>query len=178
MIVLRFHFGKNKVFFRQQRIGKNQRPFTLLKFQTMTDKRDVNGELLVDAERLTWLGHLLRSTSIDELPGLINVLKGNLSLIGPRPLIIEDLNKYASEEDLLRHRVKPGISGWAQVNGRNNISWKEKFSLDLWYVENRSFLLNLFIIALTVWKVMKREGIYKPGQHVKAPQAIPQKNDY
>lgn len=143
----------------------------------MTNKRDGNGNLLKDSDRLTWLGHLLRSTSIDELPGLINVLKGDLSLIGPRPLVIEDLNKHAKGEDLLRHKVKPGITGWPQVNGRNHISWEEKFSLDLWYVENRSIMLNLLIVVLTAWKVVKREGIYKPGQHLKAPRALSQEND-
>ena len=178
MIALRLHFGRKKVFFRQLRIGKNQQPFTLLKFQTMTDSKDKDGCLLKDSERLTWLGHLLRSTYIDEIPGLFNVLKGDLSLIGPRPLVIEDLNKYASEEDLLRHKVKPGITGWAQVNGRNHISWKDKFSLDLWYVENRSLLLNILIVVLTAWKVIKREGIYKPGQKLKMPHPLPQKNDY
>lgn len=151
------------ILFRQQRAGLHGRPFTLLKFRTMTDARDERGNLLPDAQRLTRLGRFLRSTSLDELPTLVNVLRGAMSLVGPRPLVMAYLGRYAPEQ-ARRHEVKPGITGWAQVNGRNALTWEEKFALDVWYVDHWSLWLDLKIIALTVWKVLKREGINQPGQ--------------
>ncbi|MGQ9768866.1 MAG: sugar transferase [Anaerolineae bacterium] len=152
-----------QVSFRQVRPGLYGRPFTLYKFRTMTDARDVQGNLLPDAERLTPLGRFLRATSLDELPELWNVLKGDMSLVGPRPLLMQYLDRYTPEQ-ARRHEVRPGITGWAQVNGRNALSWEQKFALDVWYVDNLSLWLDLKIIALTVWKILKREGISQPGQ--------------
>lgn len=146
------------VFFTQKRPGMNGKIFKVLKFKTMTDERDNNGNLLPDDKRLTKIGKFIRSTSIDELPQLINVLKGDMSLIGPRPLLPQYLSLY-SEEQARRHEVRPGITGWAQVNGRNAISWTKKFDLDVWYVDHCSFLLDLKIMFLTVKKVFVREGI-------------------
>ena len=151
------------VLFRQERLGTHGQPFTLLKFRTMTNARDAQGNLLPDADRVDLLGQFLRNTSLDELPELINVLKGEMSLVGPRPLFTRYLGLYTPEQ-MRRHEVKPGITGWAQVNGRNTISWKQKFTLDLWYVDNQSLWLDLKIITLTAWKVLKREGINQPGQ--------------
>lgn len=151
------------VFFTQRRPGLQGKPFTMIKFRTMTNARGADAELLPDAERLTRFGSFLRATSLDELPALWNVLKGDMSLVGPRPLLMEYLTLY-SPEQARRHNVRPGITGWAQVNGRNGISWHEKFLLDVWYVDNRSFLLDLRIIWLTVLKVIQREGISAPGQ--------------
>lgn len=151
------------VLFKQVRPGFRGKPFALYKFRTMTDKRGGDGQMLPDAERLTRLGRLLRATSIDELPELINVLKGDMSLVGPRPLLIKYLERYTPEQ-ARRHEVKPGITGWAQVNGRNAITWEEKFKLDVWYVDNQSFWLDLKIIFMTVSKIIKREGINQPGQ--------------
>jgi sugar transferase EpsL len=148
--------------FRQTRPGYKARPFTCLKFRTMTDRRDAEGQLLSDAERLTSLGRFLRSTSLDELPELINVLRGEMSLVGPRPLLVQYLDRYTPEQ-MRRHEVRPGITGWAQVNGRNATSWEKKFAYDVWYVENRSFWLDLKILAITPWKMVKREGISQPG---------------
>lgn len=145
-------------FFTQERPGKNGKMFNVVKFKTMTDERDEDGKLLPDEKRLTKVGIFVRSTSIDELPQLINVLKGDMSLIGPRPLLPQYLPLY-SKEQARRHEVRPGITGWAQVNGRNAISWSKKFELDVWYVDNCSFLLDLKIIFLTVKKVFVREGI-------------------
>jgi len=150
------------VLFRQQRPGLHGRPFTLLKFRTMTEARDPEGRLLPDAERLTRLGRFLRATSLDELPELFNVLRGEMSLVGPRPLLMQYLDRY-SPEQMRRHDVLPGITGWAQVNGRNAITWEQKFALDLWYVDNWSLWLDLKILALTIWKIVKREGISQPG---------------
>lgn len=150
--------NKGSVFFFQKRPGKNEQIFKVVKFKTMTDKKDKNGNLLPDADRLTNLGKFVRKTSLDELPQLINVLKGDMSLIGPRPLLPEYLDLYTPIQKR-RHLVKPGITGWAQVNGRNAISWRKKFEYDTWYVENISFILDLKIIALTVLKVLKSEGI-------------------
>ncbi len=150
-------------FFIQPRPGKNNRIFKLVKFKTMNDKRDATGKLLPDRERLTRVGKFIRSTSMDELPQLINVLKGDMSLIGPRPLLVCYLPLY-SKEQARRHEVRPGITGWAQVNGRNSLTWEEKFKLDVWYVDNISFTLDIKILWLTVVKVFKREGIIKPGQ--------------
>jgi sugar transferase EpsL len=146
------------VLFKQQRPGLNGRPFYLYKFRTMTDEKDKDGQLLPDSIRLTPFGELLRKYSLDELPQLMNVIKGDLSLVGPRPLLMEYLPLY-TEEQAKRHQVRPGITGWAQVNGRNAISWEEKFKLDVWYVENQSFRLDLRILVLTGLKVLKPEGI-------------------
>lgn len=156
------------VLFRQQRPGLYGQPFTLVKFRTMTDARDKTGNLLPDEMRLTRLGALLRSTSLDELPELFNVLKGEMSLVGPRPLKMEYLSLYTPRQ-ARRHEVLPGITGWAQVNGRNSLSWEEKFELDVWYVDNQSFWLDLKILFLTVVKVLKREGISAEG-HVTMPK--------
>ncbi|HBO05568.1 MULTISPECIES: sugar transferase [Bacteroides] len=146
------------VFFMQQRPGKKGKIFKVIKFKTMTDECDVNGDLLPDEKRLTNVGKFLRSTSMDELPQLINVLKGDMALIGPRPLLPQYLPLY-DKEQARRHEVRPGITGWAQVNGRNAISWTKKFELDVWYVDHCSFLLDLKIILLTIKKVFVREGI-------------------
>lgn len=161
-ILVKFKLG-SPIFFTQERVGKNNKIFKMIKFRTMTDKRDKWGELLPDEERLTPFGQFLRSTSIDELPELINVLKGDMSLVGPRPLLVEYLPLY-SKEQIRRHEVRPGITGWAQVNGRNSITWTEKFKLDIWYIENQFFLLDIKIIFLTMLKVVKREGINKTGE--------------
>jgi undecaprenyl phosphate N,N'-diacetylbacillosamine 1-phosphate transferase len=150
--------NNGKPFFLQARPGKDEKIFFVIKFKTMSDKRDYNGNLLSDDKRLTKIGGFVRKTSIDEIPQLLNVFKGDMSLIGPRPLLIEYLPLY-SEEQRKRHCVKPGITGWAQVNGRNAISWQQKFSYDLWYVNNISFLLDLKIIFLTIKKVLCSEGI-------------------
>jgi lipopolysaccharide/colanic/teichoic acid biosynthesis glycosyltransferase len=151
------------VLFRQLRPGLHERPFPLLKFRTMTDSRDDQGNLLPDAARITRLGRWLRSTSIDELPELWNVLVGDMSLVGPRPLLMEYLPLYTSEQ-ARRHGIRPGLTGWAQVNGRNALSWEEKFKLDVWYVDNQSCGLDLKILWLTCLKVLKREGISASGE--------------
>lgn len=151
------------VFFTQVRPGLNGKPFRMVKFRSMTDARSPDGELLPDAERLTRFGALLRSTSLDELPELWNVLKGEMSLVGPRPLLLEYLPLYTPEQ-ARRHDVRPGITGWAQVNGRNAISWEEKFALDVWYVENQSLWLDVKILWLTVRKVLVRDGISASGE--------------
>jgi lipopolysaccharide/colanic/teichoic acid biosynthesis glycosyltransferase len=156
--VLLFVANNGKPFFFQLRPGKNAKLFKIIKFKTMNDKKDSNGELLPDHKRLTKVGAFVRKTSLDEIPQLINVIKGDMSLIGPRPLLPEYLPLY-SKEQLRRHEVKPGITGWAQVNGRNAISWQEKFKLDVWYVNHVNFSLDLRIIWLTVKKVLVKEGI-------------------
>ncbi|WP_016911234.1 sugar transferase [Mammaliicoccus vitulinus] len=148
----------NPVLFKQTRPGKDEKPFEILKFRTMTDERDGNGNLLPDEERMTKTGDFIRKTSIDELPQLINVLKGDLSIVGPRPLLMEYLPLY-TEEQRKRHLVKPGITGWAQINGRNAISWEDKFKLDVWYVENQSFTLDMYILYKTFYNVIKRKDI-------------------
>ncbi len=150
--------NNGKPFFFQLRPGKNGRIFSIVKFKTMNHRRDAAGNLLPDAERLTTIGKIVRSTSLDELPQLINVLKGDMSLVGPRPLLPQYLPLY-NQQQARRHEVKPGITGWSQVNGRNALSWKEKFEMDIWYVENLSFALDMKICFLTVVKVLKREGI-------------------
>lgn len=150
------------VFFLQDRPGKNAKIFRIIKFKTMTDERDENGELLPDVERITKAGKFVRSTSIDELPQLINILKGDMSLIGPRPLLVKYLPLY-SPEQFRRHEIRPGITGWAQVNGRNAISWAEKFKLDVWYVDNCSFATDFKILIMTIKKVIKKEGINQSG---------------
>lgn len=157
-VYLLLMLSQNSAFFTQDRPGKNGKVFKLIKFKTMSDKRDAQGNLLPDAERLTKVGKWVRSTSLDELPQLINVLKGDMSLIGPRPLLIKYLPLY-SETQKRRHEVKPGITGWAQVNGRNAISWKKKFEYDVWYVDHLSFLLDCKIVWRTIKKVIIREGI-------------------
>ena len=151
------------VFFRQTRPGLNGKPFEMVKFRTMTDVRGSDGQLLPDAVRLTAFGRFLRATSLDELPELWNVLKGDMSLVGPRPLLIEYLPLY-SPEQARRHEVRPGITGWAQVNGRNALSWDDKFKLDVWYVDHRSLWLDVKILWLTVRKVLVREGISAEGE--------------
>ena len=161
-IIVRIKHG-TPVLFRQIRPGRYGRPFTMYKFRTMTDERDADGNLLPDAQRLTGFGKFMRSASLDELPELFNVLKGDMSLVGPRPLLMEYLLLY-SPEQARRHGVRPGITGWAQVNGRNAISWDDKFKLDVWYVDNRSLWLDLKILFLTVWKTLKRENINQEGQ--------------
>jgi lipopolysaccharide/colanic/teichoic acid biosynthesis glycosyltransferase len=161
-LLVRWCLGK-PVLFRQTRPGKDARPFAMLKFRTMRDARDRNGQPLPDAERLTSFGRTLRSSSLDELPELWNVLKGDMSLVGPRPLLMEYLPLYSAEQ-ARRHDVRPGITGWAQVNGRNALSWEEKFTLDIWYVDNRSFWLDMKIIVLTVAKVLNRSGIAADGE--------------
>lgn len=146
------------VFFKQTRPGLNGKPFEIIKFRTMSDLRDENGELLPDEQRMTKVGSFIRNSSIDELPQLINILKGDLSLVGPRPLLMEYIPLY-SKEQMKRHKVKPGITGWAQVNGRNAISWDKKFKLDVLYVENQSFKLDMYILYKTVLNVLKRKDI-------------------
>lgn len=158
IIILTFANRGAGAFFVQQRPGKNTKIFKVIKFKTMTDERDEKGSLLPDAERLTKIGKFIRSTSIDELPQLINVLKGEMSLIGPRPLLIQYLPLY-NKEQMRRHEIRPGITGWAQVNGRNSISWQQRFELDVWYVDNCSLWLDLKIVFLSFNKVLKREGI-------------------
>lgn len=149
---------EESAFFVQERVGKNNKIFKMIKFKTMKDSRDKNGNLLDDNERVTRLGNFLRSFSLDELPELINIIKGDMSLIGPRALLVEYL-EYYNNEQIRRHEVLPGLTGWAQINGRNSITWSEKFKLDVWYVDNWSLLLDIKIFFLTFWKVVKREGI-------------------
>ncbi len=161
-VLVRWKLG-SPVLFRQLRPGHHGQPFVLLKFRTMRDARDDKGVLLPDHERLTPFGRFLRSTSLDELPELINVLKGEMSLVGPRPLLMEYLERYNAEQ-MRRHEVKPGLTGWAQVKGRNALSWEERFRLDVWYVNHQSWGLDLLILVLTIWKIFKREGISQPGQ--------------
>ena len=159
LVTIGLFFSNNgKPFFFQTRPGKNDKLFKIIKFKTMNDKKDSSGNLLSDVERLTTIGSFVRKTSLDEIPQLINVLKGDMSLIGPRPLLPEYLPLY-NETQRRRHEVKPGITGWAQVNGRNAISWQQKFEYDVWYVDNLSFFLDCKIIFLTINKVFKREGI-------------------
>jgi sugar transferase EpsL len=168
-LVVRAFLG-SPVLFRQERPGYKGRPFRCLKFRTMTDKRDAKGQLLSDADRLTSFGRFLRSTSLDELPELINVLRGEMSLVGPRPLLMQYLERYTPAQ-MRRHEVLPGITGWAQVNGRNAASWEQKFAYDVWYVDNGSFWLDLKILVVTLWKTFKREGISQSG-HSTMPEFI------
>ena len=170
LVTLWLHFANKGAgaFFTQERPGRNGKIFKVIKFKTMTDERDADGNLLPDAERLTPVGRFVRSTSIDELPQLINVLKGDMALIGPRPLLVKYLPLY-SKEQARRHEVRPGITGWAQCLGRNSISWTEKFKLDVWYVDHCSFLLDLKIVFLTIKKVLVREGISQEGQATMEP---------
>lgn len=154
--------NQGKPFFYQSRPGKNERIFKIIKFKTMNDARDANGQLLPDSDRLTPIGSFVRKTSLDEIPQLVNVLKGDMSLIGPRPLLPEYLPLY-NEHQKRRHDVKPGITGWAQVNGRNAISWQQKFDYDVWYVDHISLGLDVKILGLTILKVIKKEGISQQG---------------
>jgi sugar transferase EpsL len=160
-LLVRLKLGAPAVF-RQQRAGLGGQPFAMLKFRTMINARDAQGRPLPDAERLTPLGVFLRRTSLDELPELFNVLKGDMSLVGPRPLLMTYLNRYTPEQ-MRRHEVLPGMSGWAQVNGRNGLGWDDRLALDVWYVDNRSLLLDIKIILLTLRKVLARDGICQPG---------------
>lgn len=161
-VTIRICLG-SPILFRQKRPGLRARPFFLLKFRTMTDARDEHGNLLPDELRLTHVGAFLRRCSLDELPQLINVLKGEMSLIGPRPLLMEYLPLYTSQQ-ARRHEIKPGITGWAQVHGRNAVTWEDRFNMDIWYVDHRSFRLDLKILWLTFLKVLRREGISERGQ--------------
>lgn len=161
-VLIRFKLG-SPILFTQDRPGLNGNVFKMMKFRTMLDGKDKQGNLLPDNERMTPFGAFLRSTSLDELPGLFNVLKGDMSLVGPRPLLVQYLPLYNAEQ-ARRHDVRPGITGWAQVNGRNAISWKQKFKLDVWYVDNQSFFLDIKILLLTVKKVFVREGISADGE--------------
>ncbi len=160
-ILVRIKHG-SPIFFSQQRPGFQGKPFTLLKFRTMTNARDENGHLLPDEDRLTSFGQFLRRTSLDELPELLNVVRGDMRLVGPRPLLMQYLDLYTPEQ-ARRHDVRPGITGWAQINGRNALSWEEKFELDVWYVDHASLWLDLKILFVTVWKVVRREGINQEG---------------
>lgn len=164
LLIIFLHFANKGggVFFTQDRTGRNAKIFKAIKFKTMTDGRDAEGNLLPDVDRLTKIGKIVRSLSIDEMPQLINVLKGDMALVGPRPLLPKYLPLY-SEEQFRRHEVRPGITGWAQVNGRNNISWTKKFELDVWYVDHCSFWLDVKIILLTAKKVLFREDINMEG---------------
>jgi sugar transferase EpsL len=150
------------ILYKQQRPGYIGKPFAIYKFRTMTDKRDPAGNLLPDSERLTALGRFLRSTSLDEFPEIFNILKGDMSWVGPRPLLMQYLGRY-SKEQMRRHDVLPGVTGWAQVNGRNTLSWQEKFRLDVWYVDHWRFWLDIQILWMSVWKVLRREGISQDG---------------
>jgi sugar transferase EpsL len=161
-LAVRFCLG-SPVLFRQQRPGLRGKPFVLFKFRTMTDTRSAEGGLLSDADRQTRFGRFLRSTSIDELPELWNVLRGEMSLVGPRPLLMRYLDRYTLEQ-ARRHDVRPGITGWAQINGRNALSWERKFQLDIWYVDHRSLWLDAKILAMTIWRVLRRQGISQEGQ--------------
>ena len=165
VVTIWLHFANKGAgaFFTQERPGKDAKIFKVIKFKTMTDERDANGELLPDEDRLTKVGKFVRSTSIDELPQLINVLKGDMALIGPRPLLVKYLPLY-SPEQMRRHEVRPGISGWAQCHGRNAISWTEKFKLDVWYVDHVSLWTDIQVIWITVMKVLKRADINEAGQ--------------
>lgn len=162
ILLVRCKLG-SPIFFRQQRPGRDGKIFEILKFRTMTDTRDAQGNLLPDAKRLPAFGRFLRSSSLDELPELWNILRGNMSFVGPRPLHVHYLPLY-SPEQARRHEVRPGLTGWAQINGRNALSWEEKFDLDIWYVDNATFCLDLKIIFLTAWKVLHREGISADGE--------------
>jgi lipopolysaccharide/colanic/teichoic acid biosynthesis glycosyltransferase len=155
--------NKGKPFFFQPRPGKNSKIFKVIKFKTMTDQKDALGNLLPDEQRLTPIGNFVRKTSLDEIPQLINVIKGDMSLVGPRPLLVEYLPLY-NQTQQRRHEVKPGITGWAQINGRNAIGWDKKFEYDIWYVDHLSFSLDVWILWLTIKKVFKREGISQDGQ--------------
>jgi lipopolysaccharide/colanic/teichoic acid biosynthesis glycosyltransferase len=167
--LVRLKLGR-PIFFRQQRTGLHGRIFTCLKFRTMNDARDDNGQLLTDAQRLGTFGRFLRSTSMDELPELFNVLRGEMSLVGPRPLLPHYLNRYTSEQ-MRRHNLKPGITGWAQVNGRNALDWDRKFEFDVWYVDHWSLWLDVKILTTTAWQVLTAAGVSNPG-HATMPEFL------
>lgn len=167
-LITLFFTNKGGVFFFQKRPGKNEKIFYIIKFKSMNDKKDENGKLLPNEKRLTKVGKFIRKSSIDEIPQLLNVLKGDMTLVGPRPLKVEYLELY-SEDQKKRHLVKPGVTGWAQVNGRNAISHSKKFELDVWYVNNLSFKLDLKILYLTILKVIKREGVGEKGIEINEP---------
>ena len=158
VVLILFYQNKSKVFFFQERPGWHQKAFKIIKFKTMTDTKDAEGKMLPDNQRITKAGNIIRKLSIDELPQLINVLKGDMSLVGPRPLLFKYIALY-SEEQLRRHNVRPGITGWAQVNGRNSISWNKKFELDVYYVDRLSFILDIKILWMTFMKVIQSEGV-------------------
>ena len=162
VLLMRVNLG-TPILFRQRRPGLHGKPFTLLKFRTMREVFDDSGRAHPDSERLTRFGSFLRSTSLDELPELLNVLRGEMSLVGPRPLLMEYLDRYDSEQ-MRRHDVRPGITGWAQVNGRNTLTWEEKFRLDVWYVDHVSLWLDIRILVMTIWKVLSQDGINAPGE--------------
>jgi sugar transferase EpsL len=170
-LMIRWKLG-SPVIFSQVRPGLHAQPFRMFKFRTMTNQRDANGELLPNEQRMTRFGSFLRSTSLDELPELWNVLCGEMSLVGSRPLLVEYLDYYTPQQHR-RHEVRPGITGWAQVNGRNAISWDQKLELDVWYVDNQSFRLDLYILWLTIWKVVRRDGIQHEGS-----VSMPRFDDY
>jgi sugar transferase EpsL len=174
-LLVRIYNGR-PVLFCQTRPGFQGKPFDMYKFRTMNNARDSNGNLLPDDQRLTRLGSLLRSTSLDELPELFNILRGEMSLVGPRPLLMEYLERY-SHEQARRHDVMPGLTGWAQINGRNAISWEEKFQLDVWYVDHWSFGLDVKILLINFWKVITREGISQPG-HVTSEEFMGNQGDH
>ncbi len=161
-LLVRLNMGRG-VLFRQTRPGVQGRPFEIIKFRTMKNALDKDGNPLPDSQRLTRLGRFLRSASLDELPELVNVLRGDMSLVGPRPLLMQYMERY-SPRQARRHEVRPGLTGWAQVNGRNALTWEDRFELDVWYVDNRNFLLDMKILLMTVAKVLGREGISQPGQ--------------
>ncbi len=169
-------FYDQPVLFRQQRPGHKSKSFFIYKFRTMADTYDKKGGLLPDVQRLTWLGRFLRATSLDELPELLNVAKGDMSLVGPRPLLMQYLDRYTSQQ-ARRHEVLPGITGWAQVNGRNAITWEDKFRYDVWYVDHWSFWLDMKILVLTFWKVLLREGINQPG-HISAGEFMGSEEEF
>lgn len=174
VLLVLFYHGR-PVFFRQRRGGYRGKPFSIYKFRTMTEKRDHQGNLLPDEQRLTRLGRFLRSTSLDELPELINVVKGEMSLVGPRPLFYHYKERY-SPEQARRHDVLPGMTGWAQINGRNALTWEDKFRFDTWYVDHWSIWLDLKILSLTLWKWIAREGISQPG-HATAEEFLGDKTE-
>lgn len=161
-LIILFITNNGRPFFFQGRPGKGAKVFKIIKFKTMNDKEDTRGKLLADSDRLTMIGKFVRKTSLDEIPQLLNVIKGDMSLVGPRPLLTEYLSKYNSSQSR-RHEVRPGITGWAQVNGRNLASWEKRLEMDVWYVENLSFCLDLKILRLTIWKVLRSEGISGAG---------------
>lgn len=160
-VLIYYRMGR-PVLFRQVRAGYKGRPFTLVKFRTMREARGLDGRPLPDAKRLTPLGRMLRSTSLDELPQILNVLRGDMSLLGPRPLLIEYLDRYTPQQ-ARRHDVKPGLTGWAQINGRNSLSWEEKFELDVWYVDHWGLWVDAWILLCTIWRVLRREGVSHAG---------------
>lgn len=170
VVLVRLNMG-SPVLFRQRRPGLHGRPFMLLKFRTMTDQRDVQGHLLPDEQRLTGLGKFLRATSLDELPELWNVLKGNMSLVGPRPLLVDYLNRYTPQQ-ARRHEVKPGITGWAQINGRQNITFSRRIELDVWYVDHQSVWLDVWILLITIPKILMAAGV-KTGQSIQEVDDLP-----